>query len=286
MNFILNYAKGVLVGVGGIAPGLSGSVMLLLLGLYEKTINAIGAIFKNLKQNLLFLVPLVLGLATGALLFSKAVDYLIVSYEFQTRFLFFGLVVGTVPFFFQSVKKNGFGARYWVMIAAAAAVGFVLFFLNNDLFPPVSDPSYLQSFFLGIAYAGSSIIPGVDSAVILSSLGLYDAFLSAMSDIDLPVLIPAGIGLVIGAVTISALMSALIKRFYTATFSIVLGLFISMIPSVLNDRTGTSLIMKMDSAPEWLLALLLVLVGFAASFYFGDVQANNQRLKRLFAKKK
>ena len=44
---MLNFLKGILVGMGGIAPGLSGSVLLVILGLYQKTISAIGTLFKD-----------------------------------------------------------------------------------------------------------------------------------------------------------------------------------------------------------------------------------------------
>ena len=37
--------KGIIVGIGGIAPGLSGSVLLVILGLYQKALNAISTLF-------------------------------------------------------------------------------------------------------------------------------------------------------------------------------------------------------------------------------------------------
>ena len=67
---MLNFFKGIIVGIGGIAPGLSGSVLLVIFGLYQNTINAIGTLFKDLKKNLLFLVPLFCGFGIGVLLFS------------------------------------------------------------------------------------------------------------------------------------------------------------------------------------------------------------------------
>ena len=74
---MINFFKGIMVGIGGIAPGLSGSVLLVILGLYEKTINAIGTIFNDFKKNLKFLIPLFLGFGIGVIIFSKVVDYLL-----------------------------------------------------------------------------------------------------------------------------------------------------------------------------------------------------------------
>ncbi len=57
---MINFLKGVVTGLGAIAPGLSGSVLLVIFGLYRKTIEAISSIFnfKILKENLKILIPL------------------------------------------------------------------------------------------------------------------------------------------------------------------------------------------------------------------------------------
>ena len=96
-EFFTTLAKGIVVGLGAITPGLSGSVLLVIFGLYHKALNAISTIFKNFKKNLLFLIPLALGIGTGMLLFSKIAQFFLNNYEMQTRFTFLGLVVGTIP---------------------------------------------------------------------------------------------------------------------------------------------------------------------------------------------
>ena len=85
---MINFLKGIIVGIGGIAPGLSGSVFLVILGLYQKTISAIGTLFKDFKKNVIFLLPLILGFGVGIILFSKVVDFLLANYEMYTRFAF------------------------------------------------------------------------------------------------------------------------------------------------------------------------------------------------------
>lgn len=275
---MLNFLKGIVVGIGGISPGLSGSVLLVIFGLYQKTVDAIGTIFKNFKKNLLFLIPLFLGMGVGVVLFSKITDFFLENFEMQTRYLFLGLVVGTLPLFYKEVKKNGFAKKYYFYIGAAALFGLLLFVVNKDLFPQVEDPNFLQSMLLGVAVAGSALIPGVDSAVILSSFGLYELWVSSVADLNLTVLFPAAIGVGLGVLVISFGMSKLIKRFYTATFSIVFGLFISIIPRVLNESC------KPEPNGKTVLSFVLVIVGFAISFYLGDIPKHNAWLKRTFGK--
>lgn len=274
------FLRGIIVGIGGIAPGLSGSVLMVILGLYQKTINAIATIFnfKKLKENFLFLFPLFAGFGVGIILFSKVVDYLLENYEMYTRFAFLGLVIGTVPMFYREVKKEGFRPNYYIVIALAALAGLALFFFNGDLFPAITDPNLFQSVLLGVAVAGSFIVPGVDSAVILSSLGLYELYVSSIADFNLTILIPAGFGLVISALMISFIMNLLIKHFYTMTFSIIFGLFISIIPNVLGD--GFSLGMNADT----IFSILLAVLGFVVSYFLGDIEGNTEKMKKFINK--
>ena len=279
METIKHFLKGIIAGVGGIAPGLSGSVLLVIMGLYEKTINALGTLFKHFKKNVKFLLPVCLGMACGVLLFSKIVDFLLANFETPTRFAFLGLVLGTIPLFYRQVRKKGFRNRYYFVMLVAGLAGLMLFGMNRALFPQITDPNFFQKVFLGVAVAGSSIVPGVDSAVIMSSLGLYELYVSSIANLDMRVLLPALIGLVLGAAAISAGMNFLLKKAYTLTFSVIFGLFISIIPNILQDCY------KINNLWEGAVAIAFALAGCVVSYYLGDISANNARLKRLFKKK-
>lgn len=271
-----NFLKGIIVGIGGIAPGLSGSVLLVIFGLYQKTIDAIGTLFKNFKKNILFLVPLFLGFGVGILLFSKVIDFFLSNFEMQTRFTFLGLVIGTIPLFYKEVKKEGFSNKYYAIIIISAILGIYLFTVNKGAFPQIENPNLLQSILLGVAVAASSIIPGVDSAVILSTLGMYELYVTSLANFNLGILIPAGIGLVFGALKISFIISKLIKNYYTITFSIIFGLFISIIPNVLNENC-----ILMLNAKSFI-SILLMIIGFGVSYYLGDIEENNIKLQKTF----
>ena len=277
---MLNFLKGIIVGIGGIAPGLSGSVLLVILGLYHKVINAIGTLFKNFKKNVIFLLPLCLGFGVGVIIFSKIVDFLLENFEMQTRFAFLGLVIGTIPLFYKEVKKEGFSKKYYIFMLVSLIFGFVIFGANRELFPKITNPNLLQSVFLGIAVAGSSIIPGVDSAVILSSLGLYELYVGSIADFNLSILIPAGVGLVLGVLVISFFMNKLISKFYTGTFSIIFGLFLSIIPNVLNE----SCVLGFNI--QSVISIVIAILGFGVSYFLGDIKGNVKKIKMWYGKLK
>ena len=273
------FFKGIIVGIGGVAPGLSGSVLLIIFGLYQKTLEALGTLLKDWKRNLSFLLPLVAGMFLGVLLFSRVIDFCLGNYEMPTRFCFLGLILGTLPMVWREVKKEGFPWPYYLLIALAAAGGTWFFTVNPNAFPQVTDPTLVQCIFLGIAVAATAIIPGVDPAVFLSTLGFYEMYVHALAELDTAILLPMVLGLGIGAVAISFGMSLLFRRFYTGTYSVIFGIFLSMIPNMLteNCRPGWN--------GETAVSLILLVLGFGLSYYLGDLEENNRKLRSLFSRK-
>jgi len=277
---MLLFFKGIIVGLGGVAPGLSGSVLLIIFGLYRKTLDALGSLLTNFKKNLRFLAPLVAGMFLGVLLFSKLIDYFLNNHEMPTRFCFLGLILGTLPMVWKEVKKEGFSRKYYPVIILAAAFGTWFFTVNPDAFPQVTDPTLLQKLLLGVAVAATAIIPGVDPAVFLSTLGLYEMYVAALANLDLAILIPMVGGLAAGAVAISFTMSLLFKRFYTGSFSVIFGIFLSMIPNMLTENC----VLGQDL--QSILSIAVLILGFLVSWYLGDLQRHNARIKAWFGKKR
>lgn len=266
VKHLIKFLKGVIVGIGGVAPGLSGSALLVIFGLYEKTIDAIGTLFKKFKENLLFLIPLFLGFGVGMIIFSKVINYFLSSFEIYTRFAFLGLIVGTIPLFYKEVRKKGWSNKYYIPMIIALIIGLILFFFNANLFPQITNPNVVQSVILGVIVAGSTIIPGVDSATILSALGLYEIYLTSIDTLNFSILIPAGFGLAFGALLFSYLINKLLKAKYTLTFSVIFGLFISIVPSILSENC------KLGFDFQSVICVLLVIIGFLVSYFLGKIK--------------
>ena len=290
MTFILESVKillkGIVVGLGAITPGLSGSVLLVIFGLYHKALNAISTIFKNFKTNIAFLIPLALGIGIGMLTFSKIAQYFLGNFEMQTRFTFLGLVVGTIPLFIREVTKEkreqglNFPKRFIFSIVGAAAFGLLLSYAGGVGFDRLENPNLFQSVLLGLVVAASYLIPGVDSAVILNYFGMYELWLS-VADLDnllnidffLKIALPTAVGLAVGVLLISTIINFLLKRYYTFTFSVIFGLFISIIPKLLNE----SCVLGLNGKTA--VSLTLMVIGFVFSLFLSDLENNLKRLK-------
>ena len=97
--------------------------------------------------------------------------------------------------------------------------GVALVILESKLsFGTVSNFSYLYLILSGFVMSIGIIVPGVSSTIILMLLGVYPIYLSSVSSIYLPILIPMGIGIVLGGFFFMKLTRFLLNKFYAQTF--------------------------------------------------------------------
>lgn len=116
--------------------------------------------------------------------------------------------------------------------------------------------------------------------MLLSTLGFYEMYVGALADVNLQILLPMVGGLAVGAVAISFVMSTLFKRFYTGTYCIIFGIFLTMIPNMLSEKC----VLGWDSLSA--VSLMLAALGFLVSWYLGDLSGHNARLRLWLAKRR
>lgn len=67
------------------------------------------------------------------------------------------------------------------------------------------------------------VVPGVSSTIILMLLGIYKVYLASVSSVYLPILIPLGIGVVMGGFCFMKVTKFLLEKFYAPTFYAIIG---------------------------------------------------------------
>ena len=98
---IILIIKGFIMGIANIIPGVSGGTLALTLGIYEDFIQALSHFFKKLKENIKFLVPILIGIGLAILSMSRVIDYSYDHFPIPTTMFFMGLVIGGVPLLLQ-----------------------------------------------------------------------------------------------------------------------------------------------------------------------------------------
>ena len=256
MAFLLNCFKGILIGSGAILPGISSGVLCIIFGVYEKLLDSILHFFKDVKNNIKFLLPIAIGVIIGVLIFSNFLNYFFINFPVQTKSIFIGLILGSVPSLIKEAnKKAEFKPKFLIYTLFAFLFGIFLVILESHL-PNNSTNSSFSFLYLmlsGFIMSVGIIVPGVSSTVILMLMGVYNVYLSSISTLYFPVLISMGLGLIVGCFIFMKLTDFLLNNFYEKTFySIIgfsLGSILVLMPEISSCLTG-------------IISFLCILLGF------------------------
>jgi putative membrane protein len=127
----LLFIGGLLAAAAMVVPGVSGAMVLILLGIYPLAMDTINRIreyaaapfsFELLPPILQIIIPIGLGVIPGILLASKGIALLLEKHFSLTYFIIIGLVLGTIFALFADPRTYQSGDVTPLSAGAAAAV--------------------------------------------------------------------------------------------------------------------------------------------------------------------
>jgi len=224
-----NFFAGILIGAGAILPGISSGVFMCSFGLYEKIIDSILHFFKDIKNNLKFILPIAAGIFIGIFLFGNLLKIAFTKFYMEVSFIFIGLILGSLKLVMKqaNIKKVSFTHIICLLLTFSFSVYLVA--LESSFYNFSSMNSNLSLIFAGIFMSAGIVIPGVSKTVILMMLGLYEVYLSAISSLNLSILFPLGIGLLIGGIIFLCLINLLFKFAKSYTYFGIIGFILGSI---------------------------------------------------------
>lgn len=239
---IANIFKGILIGAGAILPGISSGVLCVIMGIYEKLLDSVLNFFKDIKSNVKYLFPIVLGGVIGIVLFSNLLNYFFYQFPIQTKSIFIGLIIGTIPELIKEVnKKEKYNRKNIIYMIVAMIIGVGTVILENRLhISELRDVNFIYIIICGMIMSLGIVVPGVSSTIILMLLGIYPLYLQSVANLYFPVLIPLGIGLIIGSIVVMKMTKKLLDTHYGKTFYCIIGFSIGsifiLLPTISNGN--------------------------------------------------
>lgn len=247
------FIKGLVIGIGKIIPGISGSLIAISLGEYEKMVNSINNFFKNIMYNSKYLFKILSGILVSIILFSNIIVKLIDKYYIYTMFLFGGFIIGSI----SDIKRNIKGDYYLVIVS------LILFFLINELVfekNMLFNKNFIYYVFGGFLDSFTMIIPGISGTAVLISYGCYNDVILALSSINITILIPFIIGMFLGVFITIKIVDFLFSKYKSKSYSVILGISIETIIIMLSKGIQSS-----SSVMAVSLSILLFILGIFIS---------------------
>lgn len=296
------FFKGMAMGIVNVIPVSSGTVSLII-GVFERFINSIKSLnfkaFKLLfkgefsefakKTDFKFLLTLLVGIMAGMILTAISLKAIFKQYEVYAYAFFIGLIVASVVYVLGMIGKKT--PKMIMLMFVAVVVSFYLSIKSN----PYPNDSFLYLILCGIIGSLGMIVPGISGSHLMMVMGNYELIvtqaLPAITKLStfgqgFMILLPFVIGAVISIISISYLLSWLMKEYRNETLSVLSGFMIGSLPvvypwkEVLPGMYDYSFHLP-PMTGELVLAIVMTVIGAALALVLSHLsKKKEERLKR------
>jgi len=242
------------MGAANKVPGVSGGIVAFVGGFYEEFIHSLQKINGNAFKLLIsgkfksfftyingtFLTLLIFGMLVSYFSVSKLLDYFLEQKELFVWSAFFGMILGSI--YYIGKDFNSWSKR----TISAAIVGLGIGISISFLSPAKENDNLFFIFLCGIISVSGMTLPGLSGSFILILLGnyvlllvdsvnaLYDTFAEMIRGdfsfvqnkvriATLKILVVFTLGSATGLVTLSHLLSYVLKHFKHISTAVILG---------------------------------------------------------------
>lgn len=254
--------NGLIIGIGKILPGISGSVLAISLGEYKKIINSFNDL-KN-KDNLFYLIKIIGGVLISIILFSKILLFFMKKNNSYMYAFFVGLIIGTIP---SIIKKNKNKIIFYSFL------GFCFFILISMIKIKLYCGKNVKAIIIGFIESISTIIPGISGTALLSNFGLYNSYLEVWSNIynvdflldNYKIYILFCLSVIITSIILLKIINRAFTNHEEKTNGVVLGFVIASIIVLLKnitiDKTFISIFLN----------IIIIILGTVISYYLNKL---------------
>lgn len=273
MKLIFDILKGMVIGLANIIPGVSGGTMMVSMGIYDTLIYCITHLFKQFKKSVMTLLPYVIGMVVALVGLSFIITAALENYALPTNMLFIGLIFGGLPAILSQIKgeKKGVPGAVLFLLFAGFIILLEVIRTDNTVNVQLSVLEVLKLFVMGVIASATMVIPGVSGSMMLMLFGYYHPIIdsvkgltTALASFDVSailtnagILIPFGVGIVVGIFAIAKLIEMLLAKWKGLTYCAILGLVVA---------SPVAILMGLNYSGIGVGTVLVSIVTFAAGF--------------------
>lgn len=292
--------KGFFIGIALVIQGLSGSMFAVVVGLYERMVEAISTFRKQPLKNIKFLLPIMIGAVIGILASTKLVLWLCEQFPVMSYGFFIGLVIGVLPFVYKKVSFQKF--NFFDAILAILGFAFIMFVSHQGTgglsdFVAMSQLRTLSDWGV-IAFAGffaisMMMIPGISGAVMLMMVNQYGTIYNSVAKLldtvmfllvgkfdqakqafsSVIILLPFIIGAVLGVILMAKVLNYLLHKYAHQVYCAVFGIVVAGI-WILMELALQGAALNVQNSGSWfgviVILIVAIIVGVLATLFLDN----------------
>ena len=260
MNFLRNFLKGIAMSISQLVPGVSGGTIAIILGIYDKLLHAVNNILNDFKNQYKILLEVGIGAAVGMVLFSNIIKNLFDKFPIPVGYLFIGVILGGAPLMYKKATVKGFNKKNIIYLVLGIVIVLMMGEPNNDasaIITSLNLVNFLWLFIGGAVIAIALILPGISGSFMLYVLGLYNTVMTAIGELNIPILIPLALGGIVGTLLTARIIEKLLIKFPEQTYILIFGFILGSVFSVFPGVDGLNS----------LIGIILGVIGFVFTYY-------------------
>lgn len=280
---IKNLLKGIVMGTANIIPGVSGGTMAVSMGIYDKLIHCLTHLFKEFKESIKFIIPIAIGMVVALVGLSFVITPAFEHFPLQTNGLFIGLIVGGLPAVWKKVKGNSIKISHIIpfLLFFALVIGMAAMGETEGKAADLSLSlwSVIKLFLVGVLASATMVIPGVSGSMMLLVIGYYNPivatikeFVEALVAFNISeilrccgILIPMGIGIIVGIFAIAKIIEIIFEKFPLHAYWAIIGLIVASPFAILMVSE-----LGVITAVSVLTSIVTFVIGFIIAMKLGD----------------
>ncbi len=287
MNKLIDVIKGAVMGIANVIPGLSGGTIAVSIGIYNKLITAIADFIKHPIKAIKEIWPIILGIIIGIIFSVLGITYMLENYEVPSTMLFVGFILGSLPIIIKEVQNKKVYKKditAFIVMMLIVMILPILGLLGVTVQNVSMNPIILL--IIGVVSAATMIVPGVSGSMVLMTIGYYDKIMLAISSCILSlkefninelfsnvlVLLPFGIGVIVGIFLMAKLMKWLINKYKNTTNWAILGLIAASPFAII-----TKIDVKSASILELVISVVTFSVGYIIAYFLCKLDDKNKK---------
>lgn len=282
-SWLMQVLRGVVIGLANVIPGVSGGTMMVSMGIYDTIIWSINHLFKQFKKCVITLLPYLLGMVIAILAGAIGLKAAFAEFPLPTNALFIGLILGSLPFILHEMKGTKIGWQGILLFIVFFALVVMQKVLEGDGNAEIvlSFGEVLKLFLLGAVASATMVVPGVSGSMMLKTFGYYEPIVTgAIPDLlsgltggdwsmvlnNVGILLPFGIGIVVGFFGIAKLIAFLFKHWKGWTYCGILGMVMASPVVILMGKD-----LYANISVLWIIeAVICFFIGIVIALLFGE----------------
>ncbi|AJE33042.1 hypothetical protein B842_05965 [Corynebacterium humireducens NBRC 106098 = DSM 45392] len=285
LHILANLIRGALIGMAELVPGISGGTVALVVGVYERALNAANQLLRRQFSQVDWplLIAIGVGMVTAVFTMSTVLSNFVENSPEYARALFLGMVAVSIWVPLAMMDPRDLRRRLGMVIPLFLVAAVVGFLGTSVVSAPQEDPSLIVIFLAATVAICALVLPGISGSYMLLAMGLYAPVIGAVSDRNWTVILTFMAGAAVGIILFIKVLTWALEKHRTVSLTLMAGLMLGSLRSLWPWQDADANLLSPGDNVLAVVGLIVLGGAVVAVFIIADRVATTRRESEVVA---